>query len=143
MSKLNFAKNIWWWQFACKDGWTPDYINKLGWELKIKSIHKVEWFKICVGSLISWCKPFCEDTASIFLPSSPVISLLYQFSILGIGLNFASFMAQIFLNSKVNLENFFMWPYSLRVDIKNFYLNQELVFFKLNFFEGPFVAQHF
>ena len=78
MSKLNFAKTIWWWQFECKDGWTPDSISKLGWELKIKSIHEEELFKICVGSLISWCKPFCEVTASIFLPSSLVISLLYQ-----------------------------------------------------------------
>ena len=28
--------------------------------------------------LISWCKPFCEVTCLIFLPSSLVISLFYQ-----------------------------------------------------------------
>ena len=62
-SNLNFAKIIWWWQFGCKDGWTPDSISKLGWVLKIESIHEEELFKICVGSLISWCKPSCEVTA--------------------------------------------------------------------------------
>ena len=78
MSKLNFAKVIWWWQFGCKDGWTPDSIRTLGWELKIKSIHEEELFKVCVGSLIFWSKRFCEIIASVFLPSSTVISLLYQ-----------------------------------------------------------------
>ena len=52
-----------------KDGWTPDSINKLGWELEIKLIHEEELFQVCVGSLISWCKAFCEVTASIFLAS--------------------------------------------------------------------------
>ena len=78
MFKLNFAKTIWWWQSGCKDGWTPDSISKIVWELKIKSLHEEELFKICVGLLISWCKPFCEVTYLIFLPSSLVISLLYQ-----------------------------------------------------------------
>ena len=78
MSKLNFAKTIWWWQFGCKDGWTPDSIRKLGWVCKIKSMHEMELCKMRVGSLISWCKSFCEVTASISLPSSLVISLLYQ-----------------------------------------------------------------
>ena len=55
VSKLNFAK------LGCKDGWIPDSFNKLGWELKIKSIHEKDLFKICVCSLISWCKPFCKD----------------------------------------------------------------------------------
>ena len=54
------------------------FYSKLGWELKVKSIHWEKLFKIGLGSFISWCKPFCEVTASIFLPSSLVISLLYQ-----------------------------------------------------------------
>ena len=76
---LNVAKLIWWWQLQCKDGWTLDSISKLGWELKIKSIFKDELFEIYVGLLISWCKPFCEVTPSIYLPSLLVISLLYKF----------------------------------------------------------------
>ena len=42
-------------------------ISKFHSELNIKSIHEKELFQICVGSLISWCKPFCEVTASFFL----------------------------------------------------------------------------
>ena len=41
-------------------------------------MHEKELFKICVGSLISWCKLFCEVTVSIFLSSLLVISLFYQ-----------------------------------------------------------------
>ena len=63
------AETIWWRQLGCKDGWTPDSISKLGWELEIKLIHEEELFQVCVGSLISWCKAFCEVTASIFLAS--------------------------------------------------------------------------
>ena len=37
-----------------------------------------ELFKICVGSLISWCKPSYEVAASVFLPFLRVISLLYK-----------------------------------------------------------------
>ena len=37
-----------------------------------------ELFKICVGSLISWCKPSYEVAASIFLPFLLAISLLYK-----------------------------------------------------------------
>ena len=35
--------------------------------------------KICVGSLIIWCKPFCEVNVSIFAPSKLVLSLMHQF----------------------------------------------------------------
>ena len=30
--------------------------------------------KVCVGSLIIWCKPFCEVNVSIFAPSELVLS---------------------------------------------------------------------
>ena len=79
MSKLNFAKTIWWWQFECKDGWTPDSISKLGWEFK--SIHKEKLFKICTGSLISWCKPFCEVILPQFFTSDIFIVLIAGLSI--------------------------------------------------------------
>ena len=34
--------------------------------------------KVCVGSLIIWCKPFCEVNVSIFAPSELVLSLIHQ-----------------------------------------------------------------
>ena len=40
--------------------------------------HKEELFKLCVVLLISRCKRFCEVTASFFMPSLLVTSLLYQ-----------------------------------------------------------------
>ena len=41
-------------------------------------MHEEELFKICVSSLISWCKPFCEVTTSVLLPSLLVIIWTYQ-----------------------------------------------------------------
>ena len=36
--KLNFAKTIWWWQLACRNGWMPTSITKFGWDVNIKYI---------------------------------------------------------------------------------------------------------
>ena len=41
-------------------------------------MHEEELFKMCVSSLISWCKLFCEVTTSILLPSLLVIIWTYQ-----------------------------------------------------------------
>ena len=34
--------------------------------------------RICVGSLIIWCKPFCEINVSIFAPSRLILSIMHQ-----------------------------------------------------------------
>ena len=63
---------IWWWQFWCNDGCTPDSITKLGWEVKIRSIQEEDESKMCVGSLMIWLNPNCDVICSILLPSKLV-----------------------------------------------------------------------
>ena len=53
MDKLNFAKTAWWWQFGCKDEWTPDSMTKFGVKVKIKSIQEDDELSLCVSSWIS------------------------------------------------------------------------------------------
>ena len=54
---FNFAYTIWWWQLGCKEVWTPLSMMKLFWLREIRSMHKDEFGKICVGLQISWLKP--------------------------------------------------------------------------------------
>ena len=68
----------WWWQFACKEACKLESITNLGYDVKNKSMQEDDVFKICVGSLIIWCKSFCEVNVSIFAPSKLVLSLMYQ-----------------------------------------------------------------
>ena len=51
--KLNLAYTIWWWQFGCRDNWTPESIIKLGSDVKMRPMHEEEVFNTCVGSLIT------------------------------------------------------------------------------------------
>ena len=51
--KFNFAYTIWWWQLGCKEAWTPLFMMKWFWLIKIRSMHEDEFGKICVGSQIS------------------------------------------------------------------------------------------
>ena len=69
---------IWWWKLGCKHGWIPDSVIKFGCQVNIRSIHEEEDSNICVGSLITWCKPECDDIFSIALPSVVVMSFLHQ-----------------------------------------------------------------
>ena len=69
---------IWWWQFACKEACILESITNLGYDVKNKSMQEDDVFKICVGSLIIWCKPFCKVNMSIFAPSKLVLSLMHQ-----------------------------------------------------------------
>ena len=76
--KLNFEYTIWWWQFGCKDGWTPESTTKFGYDVKMRSIQDEEFSKTCVGSFMIWWSPNCEVRNSIFAPSQVVLSLIYQ-----------------------------------------------------------------
>ena len=51
---------IWWWQFRCKDEWTPEFTDKFGWFVSIKSIQEDLFIWIWTGSFINWRKPFAE-----------------------------------------------------------------------------------
>ena len=66
--RLNFAKTIWWWQFWCKEDWTPDSTTKFGCEAKIKSMQEdlspIIWF----GSWISCYSPNWDVIPSILVP---------------------------------------------------------------------------
>ena len=68
----------WWWQFRCKDGWTPDSIIKFGCHANMRSIFEGELCKICVGSFMTWCNPNCDVTFSNAFPWEVVLSLQYQ-----------------------------------------------------------------
>ena len=77
--EFKFGICYWWWQFEWSEGWTPDSITRVGWEVNIKSMQEEEFPKMWVGSLINCCRPNCEVTASILEPSYVVLSCLYQF----------------------------------------------------------------
>ena len=47
-------------QFTWKEACTPESIANLGLDVKSKSMHKGDVPKVCVGSLVFWCKPSCE-----------------------------------------------------------------------------------
>ena len=70
---------IWWWQFWCNDGCTPDSITKLGWEVQIRSIQEEDESKMCVGSLMIWLSPNYDVIYSILLPSKLVRLFAHQF----------------------------------------------------------------
>ena len=63
--RLNLANTIWWWQFWCKEDWTPDSTTKLGWEAKIKSMQEDLSPVIWVGSWISCSSPNQDVIPSI------------------------------------------------------------------------------
>ena len=73
-----FVNTIWWWQFGCSDGWTPDSLTKLGCVVKIRSMHKEEDSKIWVASLIIWLRTNWDVTFSIVIPSKLVLFWLHQ-----------------------------------------------------------------
>ena len=58
---------IWWWNLEYKDGWTPDSVIKFGCEVNIRSIHEEEDSNICVGLLITWYKPNCDEQYVLLL----------------------------------------------------------------------------
>ena len=69
---------IWWWELGCKDGWTPDSVIKFRCEVNIRSVYEEEASNVCVGWLITCCKPNCDYIFSIALPSLLVMSWLHK-----------------------------------------------------------------
>ena len=69
---------IWWWQFGCKDEWTPEFTDKFGWFVNIKSIKEELFVWIWVGSFINWEKPF-EDVNEYKRDHCIVIMPLYYY----------------------------------------------------------------
>ena len=61
---------IWWWELGCN--------IKFRCEVNIRSIYEEEDSNICVGWLITCCKPNCDYIFSIALPSLLVMSLLHK-----------------------------------------------------------------
>ena len=49
-----------WWQFGCKDEWTPEFADKFGWFVNIKSIQEKLFTWIWVGLFINWEKLFLD-----------------------------------------------------------------------------------
>ena len=83
-SELEFRKDIWWSQFRCRDGWTSEWITKLGWDVKIKSMQEAELLKIHVSSFIFWFKLDWEVAISILDCLKVVISSRCQAHILAL-----------------------------------------------------------
>ena len=79
-----FEKTISRWQFGCIVRWMPEYITKLGWDVKIKSMQGTELLKICVGSFIVWLRLNWEVARSTLGPSKVVLSFWYQSWILAL-----------------------------------------------------------
>ena len=69
-------KTIWWWQFGCSNGWIPECITKLSWDVKIKSMQ--ELIKLCAGYFIIWLKLNWEVHISILNLLKVIISFWYQ-----------------------------------------------------------------
>ena len=59
---------IWWWQFSWSDGLLPLFITRFGWSVKMRSMQDDEFWRMCVGSDISWQKPHSELMDSICGP---------------------------------------------------------------------------
>ena len=53
---------------SCKDEWTPEFTDKFGWSVKIKSIQEELFVWICIGSLINWEKTFEDVNENNFDP---------------------------------------------------------------------------
>ena len=89
---------IWCWELGYKDVWAPDSGIKFGCEVDIRSIHEEEDSNICLGSLITWCKPNCDD-----LTSSVVMSFLHQ--LLDFALSFVEdyFYEKIILHCRLKI----------------------------------------
>ena len=51
--RLKLEWTIWWWQFGCNNAWTPEFTDRFGWWVKIKSIQEELLACICVGSFIT------------------------------------------------------------------------------------------
>ena len=78
MRRLSLQCVIWWWHLVFKVECVPQLPTKLGWQVKIKSIHELELDSLCVGSDISWSK-LCNDvSASKCVPSVVVLSSFHQ-----------------------------------------------------------------
>ena len=98
---------IWWWQFGCNDAWTPEFTDKFGWSVKIKSIQEELLVCKCVGSFINWETPFADVNESNFSPSEVLRSSDHQYDDLALkspvitdknGLDFF-YVAQMSLNT--------------------------------------------
>ena len=78
MPRLSLQCVIWWWHLLFKVECVPQLTTKLGWLVKIKSIHELELDNMCVGSDKSWSK-LCNDvSASKCVPSVVVLSSFHQ-----------------------------------------------------------------
>ena len=89
---------IWCWELGYKDVWAPDSVIKFGCEVDIRSIQEEEDSNICLGSLITWCKPNCDDSTS-----SVVMSFLHQ--LLDFALSFVEdyFYERIILHCRLKI----------------------------------------
>ena len=52
--RLRLVCTIWWWQLECKDAWTPEFTDKFGSSVKIKSIQEETLVCTCFSSFINW-----------------------------------------------------------------------------------------
>ena len=69
---------IWWWELGCKDGYTSNSVIKFCCQVNIRSKNGEEDSNICIGWLITCCKPNCDYIFSIALASLLVMSLLHK-----------------------------------------------------------------
>ena len=77
---MNFAKISWWWQWGWRETSTQESITILGVEINSKSIEVLEFYKMCVDSVIIWDKPNFEVRRWIWDPSKLVSSILHYCS---------------------------------------------------------------
>ena len=69
---------IWWWQFSWRDGLIPLSVTRLDWSVKMRSVQDDKFWRMCVGSDISWEKPYSELIDSICVPLLFVMSWTHQ-----------------------------------------------------------------
>ena len=74
----NLAYVIWWWQFWQSDALILLFITRLGWSVKMRSMQDEEFWRMCVGSDISWEKPYSELIDWICVPSLFVMLWTHQ-----------------------------------------------------------------
>ena len=75
---MSNSRQRWWWQFWCKDAWTPEFTDRFGWPVKTKLTQEELLVCICVGPLINCQNPFEDVSEYNFVPSEVLISSDYQ-----------------------------------------------------------------
>ena len=59
-----------WWQLSNREWWMPEFKNKFGWSVNLKSMQLSEFSRKCVGLSISWLRSRLSVSSFNSMPSA-------------------------------------------------------------------------